>query len=83
MYLTDTVLAVILLVFEMLKIPSIKVEAHFLKKLAFVTTKCLAQDASENIQGKQKTFPNTQHTRIVLCINFLIISYILQSCPRH
>ena len=60
MYLMDTALAVILLVFEMLKIPSIKVQAHFLKNLAFVTSKYLAQDASENIQGKQKTFPNTQ-----------------------
>ena len=41
----DTVLSLILLVSEMLKIPRAKVEAHFIKKLAFVTNKCLAQDA--------------------------------------
>ena len=45
MYRMDTVLSLILLVFEMLKIPKTKVEAHFLKKLDFVTNKCLAQDA--------------------------------------
>ena len=44
MYRMDTVLSLILLVSEMLKIPRAKVEADFLKKLAFVTTKCLAQD---------------------------------------
>ena len=46
MYCMDTVLSLILLVSEMLKIPRAKLEAHFLKKLAFVTNKCLAQDAS-------------------------------------
>ena len=40
-----TVLSLILLVSEMLKIPGANVEAHFLKKLAFVTKKCLVQDA--------------------------------------
>ena len=45
MYRMDTVLPLILLVFEMLKIPKTKVEAHFLKKLDFVTNKCLALDA--------------------------------------
>ena len=40
----DAVLILILLVSEILKIPRTKVEAHFLKKLAFVTNKCLAQD---------------------------------------
>ena len=45
MYRMDTVLSLILLVFEMLKIPKAKVEVHFLKKLDIVTNKCLAQDA--------------------------------------
>ena len=45
MYRMDTALSLILLNSEMLKIPRAKVEAHFLKKLAFVTKKCLAQDA--------------------------------------
>ena len=40
MYHMDTVLSLILLVSEMLKIPRAKV-----KELAFVTNKCLAQDA--------------------------------------
>ena len=45
MYHMDTELSLILLVSEMLKIPRVKVEAHFLKKLAFVTNKYLVQDA--------------------------------------
>ena len=45
MYRMNTALSLILLVSEMLKIPRVKVEAHFLKKLAFVTNKCLEQDA--------------------------------------
>ena len=40
-----TILSIILLVSEMLEIQRAKVEAHFLKKLAFVTNKCLAEDA--------------------------------------
>ena len=43
MYRTDSVLSLILIVSEMLKIRKAKVEAHFIKKLAFVTNKCLAQ----------------------------------------
>ena len=45
MYRMDAVLSFILLVFQMLKLPKTKVEAHFLKKLDFVTNKYLAQDA--------------------------------------
>ena len=45
MYRMDTVLSLILLVFEMLKIPKTKIEAHFLKKLDFAFNKFLAQDA--------------------------------------
>ena len=44
MYRMDTVLSLILLVHDMLKIPRAKVQAHFLTKLAFVTNKCLPQD---------------------------------------
>ena len=43
MHHMDTVLSLILLVVsKMLKMPSANVEAHFLKKLASVTNKCLA-----------------------------------------
>ena len=45
MYLMETVLFLILLVSETLKMLRAKAEAHFLKKLAFVTNKCSAQDA--------------------------------------
>ena len=45
MYRTDTVLSSIMLVSEMQKIPSAKIEAHFLKKLDFVTNTYFAYDA--------------------------------------
>ena len=45
MYRMDSVLYLILLISEILNITKAKVKAHFLKKLAFVTNKCLAQDA--------------------------------------
>ena len=41
----DTALSLILLISEMQKIPSVKVEAYFLTKLVFVTNRCLTQDA--------------------------------------
>ena len=44
MYGMDTLSSLILLVFEILKIPRAKVEAHFLKKPASGTNKCLAED---------------------------------------
>ena len=43
MYRMDTVLSLMLLVSEMLKILRAKVEAHFLNKFALVANKCLAQ----------------------------------------
>ena len=56
----DTMLSLILLVSEMLQIPRTKVEAHILKKLAFVTKKCLAQDTFGKCQRQKKTFQNKQ-----------------------
>ena len=44
MHCMDTVLSLMLLISEMLKILRAKFEAHFLKKLAFVTYKSLPQD---------------------------------------
>ena len=41
----NTLSSFILLVFEMLKIPRAKIEAHFFNKFVFVTNKSLAQDA--------------------------------------
>ena len=43
-YNMDTVWFLILLASEMRKIPRAKIEAHFIKKLAFITNKRLAQD---------------------------------------
>ena len=50
----DPVLSFILLVSEMRKIQRAKVEAHFLKKLAFVTNECLARDAFSTIENLSK-----------------------------
>ena len=83
MYRVDTALSLNLLVFEMLKTPKTKVEAHFLKKLDFVTNKCLAQDVfgkrprtTENL-SKYTALQLSQY--IVTCTHFLIISSILHS----
>ena len=62
MHRMDTVLSLILLISEILKIPRAKVEAHFLQKLAFVTNKCLAQDAF----GK---CPRTIHAHLIHHMN--------------
>ena len=60
MYRIGTVLSLILLVSKMLKIPRAKVEAHFLKKLAFVTNKYLAQDAFGKCPRTTENLQNTQ-----------------------
>ena len=49
MHHMDTTLSLILFFSKMLKIPSVKVEAHFLKKLAFVTNKCYAFISAKRI----------------------------------
>ena len=50
MYRMDTVFSLILLVSEMLK--KCQVEGHFLKKVVFVTNKCVAQDGSGKYSRK-------------------------------
>ena len=76
MYLINTMLSLILLVAEMLKIPRVKVEALFLKKIAFVTNKYLVQRMPKD---NRKPFKIHSSTPIVACTDFLIFSYILQS----
>ena len=44
MYRIDTVFFLILLFFEMQKTARAELEVHFLKKLAFVTSKLITQD---------------------------------------
>ena len=65
MYRMDIALFMILLVFEMLK-----AKAHFLKKLAFVTSKCLAQDAYRNVQAQEKPFKIQK----LLCAQLFLLS---------
>ena len=79
MYRIDTVLSLILLVSEMLKIPRAKVEVHFLKKLAFVTNKCLAHNAFRKFPRATENLSKYIATRTVMCTNFLIISHIVNS----
>ena len=53
----NTGLFLILLVFEILKVSKTKVKAHFLKKLDFVTNKCLALDVfGECLRTTEKPF---------------------------
>ena len=65
----DTALSLTLLVSEMLKIPRAKVEPHFLKKLSFITNKCLAQDAvRECPMTTESLWKMHSSTRIFSCI---------------
>ena len=61
MYRMDTALSLIVVVSEMLKILRAKAEAHFLKKLVFVTNKCFAQDAFRKcLRTVEKIHSNTR-----------------------
>ena len=81
MYRMDAVLSLILLVSDVLKIPKIKVEAHFLKKLNFVTNKCLTRDAFEKCpritENLSKSTALQLSQYIVIYTNFLFIAYTL------
>ena len=75
----DSVLSLTPLVSEMLKYPWAKVEAYFLKKLAFVTNKCLFTRCLRKMsKDNRKPFKIHSCTQIVMCPNFLIILHILQ-----
>ena len=82
MYRMDTVLSLILLVFEMLKIPKTKVEAHFLKKLDFVPKRFGTRRLQKMSKDNRKPFkihsiaPFTMHSYMH---KFSYFSYILQS----
>ena len=73
MYRMDAVF-LILLVSDVLKIPKIKVEAHFLNKLNFVTNKCLTRDAFEKCPRTTENlskFTALQLSQyIVMCTNY-------------
>ena len=76
MFLMDTVLSLILLVSEMVKIPRAKVEAHFLKKLAFVTNKGLGQDAFGKCPRPTENLSKYTEVRGKLCAQFFLFSRI-------
>ena len=73
MYHTDTVLSLILLVFEILDIPKTKVKDYFLKKLDFITNKCFAQGVFRKYPTKKISAALQLSQYIVMCTNFLII----------
>ena len=62
MYCMDTVLPLILLVSEMLKIPRAKVEAHFLKKHAFVCNQQMFSTRCPWIMSKDSRNPFKIHS---------------------
>ena len=72
MYRMDTVLSLILLVSEMLKYPKTKADAHFLKKLAFVTSKCLAQDAFGKCPRTTENLSKYTAEREQLCVQIVL-----------
>ena len=69
-----TVLSLILLVSEMLKIPRVKVEGHFLKKLASVTNKCLVQDAFCKFPRTTKNLSKYLAVSKYLCAQIFLLS---------
>ena len=76
MCLTDTVLSLILLASEMLKISRAKVEAHFLKKLTFVTNTRLAQDAFRKCPKTTEDLPKYTAVLEQFCERIFLISRI-------
>ena len=83
----DTVSSLILLIFEMSKIPKTKVEAHFPKKLDFVTKKCLALDAFGKCPRTTENFSKYTALQlseyIVMCTNFLINLIFYKAIPSN
>ena len=76
-YCIDTALSFILLFSEMQKIRRTKVEPHFLKKLAFLTNKCLAQDAFGKCPRTTGNLPKYKAVREQLCAQ----SYVYKAIP--
>ena len=76
----DTVLSLILLGSKMLKVPRVKLGAHILKKLTFVTNKCLAHDAF----GKcaKKTEKLSKYTVVYLNTYMHKFSYYLVNSKK-
>ena len=81
MYRMDTVLSLILLVSEMLKIPRLKVAAHFLQTCFYNQQKFSTRYLRKMPKDNKKPFKIHSSTRIVMCTNFLIFSYVLLSYP--
>ena len=79
-----TVLSLILLVSEMLKIPRAKVDTYFLKKFAFVTKIFWHKMPLENVQGQQKTFQNKlQYVNSYKYKFSYYLEYSAKLCPSY
>ena len=76
MYRMDSVLYLILLVSEMLKIQRAKVEVYFLKKFYFATNKCLAQDAFGKCPKTTENLSKYTAVREQLCAQIFLLSLI-------
>ena len=70
----DTVLSLILLVSEMLKIPRVKVGGHFLNKLASVNNKCLVQDAFGKFPRTTEKLSKYLAVNKYLCAQIFLLS---------
>ena len=82
MYRVDTVLSLILLVSERLKIPRTKVETNFLKKINFVTNKWFAQDAFGKYQMTTKNLSKQTVVWEYLCAQIFLSPGIFQKARR-
>ena len=60
----------------MLKIPRAKAKAHFPKKLAFINSKCLAQDAFGESLRTIENFLKSLAVREQLCAQIFLFSRI-------
>ena len=74
MYRMDIVLSLILL--QMLKFPRAKVQFHFLKKTAFVTSQCLAQDTFGKCSRITENLSKYTSMREQLCAEIFLFSRI-------
>ena len=77
----DTVLSLILLVSEKLKTPKVKVEAHYLRKLACSQQLFVTKYLRKISKANRRPFKIHNSTQTVMNTNFIFILYVLQSYP--
>ena len=82
MYRMYTVLSLILLVSEMLKVPRAKFEGRFLKKFDFATNICLAQDAFRKCPRTKESFKIHSSMRIFYFPHFFYEAILVSELHR-